>query len=212
MKYPTYIVLVRHGTTPTTGKELPGRKPGLYLSEAGIKEARAAGEIIKEAFPKSVAVIYSSPLERARQTADEIAAKLSTKVVTEDNLLECDFGRFTGRKLNDLYKIKAWSQLHRNPGGFRFPQGESFVEMETRMKAFLESCLKTHSGKTVVLVSHADPIKVLINFALGLHINNFQRLVISPASVSVLSYEDRLAPGRLLALNLKSSLKESISA
>ncbi len=212
MKSSTYIILVRHGSTPTTGKILPGRKLGLNLSDQGVEEAKIAGQIIKDAFGKKVAAIYSSPLERALQTANQISLQLSVLVTPNDNLLECDFGKFTGRQLKDLYKTKAWGDLHRNPSGFRFPQGESFVEMENRMKTFLEYCLRSHTGKVVVLVSHADPIKALLNFALGMHINNFQRLVISPASISVLSYENNVSQGRLLALNLKSSLKESISA
>jgi probable phosphoglycerate mutase len=212
MKTPTHIILVRHGTTPTTGKVLPGRRPGLNLSEKGLDDAKKAGKIIFDAFKNKVAAVYSSPLERALQTAEQIAAILKKEVIIEDKLIECDFGKYTGRNLKDLYKIKNWDQLHKNPASFRFPDGESFLEMEYRMKMFLDYCLENQRGKSVVLVSHADPIKILVNFALGMHLNCFQRLVITPASITVLSYPEPFGLAQLLALNLKSSLKESIGA
>ena len=128
---PTVVLLVRHGQTPTTGKLLPGRAPGLHLAEAGVQQALRAAERI--AALKSVDAIYASPLERARETAAPIAAARNLKVRIDKGLLECDFGDWTGRELSDLYKLPEWTTVQRAPSTFRFPGGESFPEMQARM-------------------------------------------------------------------------------
>jgi probable phosphoglycerate mutase len=132
--------------------------------------------------------IYASPLERARETAAPIAKALKQKVIINKGLLECDFGDWTGEELAKLMKLPEWSNVQRAPSTFRFPKGESFTEMQTRMVSTLDDLRKKHSGGVVICVSHADPIKAAVAHAMGTHIDLFQRIVISTCSVTAVSY------------------------
>jgi len=183
---PTLVLMVRHGRTPTTGKVLPGRAPGLNLSADGIAEAERVAERI--AAIAKVDAVYASPLERARQTAAPIGRALGKKVVIHNGLLECDFGAWTGASLTSLMKKKEWTTVQKAPSTFRFPNGESFTEMQTRMVSALDDIRSHHPGKVVVCVSHADPIKAAVAHAMGTHLDLFQRIVISTCSVSAVSY------------------------
>lgn len=188
MAKPTLVLLVRHGTTPTTGKILPGRARGLRLAESGKEQARRVAERVAEL--GTIAAIYSSPLERARETASPIARALGKPVRIERGLLECDFGDWTGQSLRRLMKNPEWATVQRAPSMFRFPHGESFVEMQTRMVDAIDRIRRRHAGKTVVCVSHADPIKALVAHATGTPLDLFQRLVISTCSVTAILYTD----------------------
>ncbi|MEY4795744.1 MAG: hypothetical protein RLZZ105_170 [Actinomycetota bacterium] len=178
--------MVRHGKTPSTGKLLPGRAKGLHLSDTGKQEALVVAERLSKI--KKVAAIYASPLERARETAAPIAKALKQKVIINKGLLECDFGDWTGEELAKLMKLPEWSNVQRAPSTFRFPKGESFTEMQTRMVSTLDDLRKKHSGGVVICVSHADPIKAAVAHAMGTHIDLFQRIVISTCSVTAVSY------------------------
>ncbi len=180
------VCFVRHGTTPTTGTILPGRAKGLHLAARGREEARAVGERL--AAVGSVKALYSSPLERARETAAAISAAVGVRVATERLLIECDFGEWTGAELARLRKLPEWSAVQRHPSGFRFPGGESFVELQGRMARAVQALRARHPGEVVVAVSHADPIKIAVGDALGVPLDLVQRTVISPCSVSVVAY------------------------
>ena len=182
----TTILLVRHGQTPSTGKILPGRAAGLHLAETGVAQARKAAERIGEL--KQVDALYTSPLERARETAAPIAKITGQRARVERGLLECEFGEWTGAKLSDLRKKPEWDAVQRHPSGFRFPSGESFTEMQTRMTSALDRLAAAHRGETIVAVSHADPIKAAVAQALGTHLDLFQRIVISTCSVTAVAY------------------------
>jgi probable phosphomutase (TIGR03848 family) len=182
----TLFLLVRHGLTPTTGKILPGRAPGLHLADTGQAQAQAAADRI--AALERVDAIYSSPLERARETAAPIAKTRGLKVRVDKGLLECDFGEWTGAELKKLMKLPEWNTVLRAPSTFRFPGGESFTQMQTRMVTTLERLRVAHEGGVVVCVSHADTVKAAVSHAMGTHIDLFQRIVISPCSISAISY------------------------
>ena len=205
MAKPTLVLLVRHGTTPTTGKILPGRARGLHLAESGKEQARRAAERIAEL--GAIAAIYSSPLERARETAAPIAGALRKPVRIERGLLECDFGDWTGQSLRRLMKKPEWATVQRAPSMFRFPDGESFVEMQTRMADAVDRIRRRHAGKTVVCVSHADPIKALVAHATGTPLDLFQRIVISTCSVTAIMYTDS-SPIVLTVNSTGASLKD----
>ncbi|MFN5841269.1 MAG: MSMEG_4193 family putative phosphomutase [Acidimicrobiaceae bacterium] len=182
----TLILLVRHGQTPTTGKILPGRAAGLHLADAGVQKAHRVAERIAE-LPR-IDAIYASPLERARETAAPIAKALKQRVKIDKGLLECDFGDWTGAELGKLMKKPEWSTVQKAPSTFRFPNGESFTEMQTRMVTALDRIRAAHPGGTVVCVSHADPIKAAVAHAMGTHLDLFQRIVIGTCSVSAVAY------------------------
>jgi len=200
----TLILLVRHGRTPTTGQVLPGRARGLHLSDEGRRQAEAAAERLSAL--ERVDAIYASPLERAKETAAPIAKKLGLRVRTERGLLECDFGAWTGGKLKVLARKPEWRTVQRWPSGFRFPGGESFAEMHTRIVDTLQRLAAAHPGGRVVAVSHADPIKAAVADAAGSHLDQFQRIVISTCSVSALLY----GPGgpTVLCVNSLGDLRE----
>jgi probable phosphomutase (TIGR03848 family) len=183
---PTTVLLVRHGQTPTTGKVLPGRAPGLHLADKGREQADAAAERI--AALEKITGVYASPLERTRETAAPIAKRLGLRVRTERGLLECDFGDWTGAELKKLYKLPEWRTVQSYPSGFRFPAGESFAEMQARIGGAIGKLVSLHPGETIVAVSHADPIKAAVALALGSHLDLFQRIVISPCSISAVVY------------------------
>ena len=177
---------MRHGQTPTTGAVLPGRAPGLHLADAGTQQAQRVAERIAEL--KTVDAIYASPLERARETAAPIAAARGMKVQIDRGIVECDFGEWTGAELKALMKLPEWTTVQRAPSTFRFPGGESFTEMQSRMVTAVDKLRAKHPGGTIVCVSHADPIKALVAHAMGTHLDLFQRIVISTCSVSAIAY------------------------
>lgn len=180
------MLFVRHGKTPTTGSTLPGRAKGLHLAEEGRAQAEAVAARLGEL--ARVDAVYASPLERTRETAAPIAKARGLKVQVERGLLECDFGEWTGSQLKDLMKLPAWRTVQRYPSGFRFPGGESFTEMQGRITGAVASLVARHEGGVVIAVSHADPIKAAVADALGTHLDLFQRIVISPCSVTAVAY------------------------
>ena len=142
---PTLVVLVRHGQTATTGTILPGRAPGLHLSDKGKEQAVAVATRLA-ALPK-VDAIYASPLERTRETAAPIAKARKMRVRIDKGLLEADFGDWTGRELKALFKQPEWQTVQRYPSGFRFPGGESFAEMQTAHHGRARSHRRSSPGR-----------------------------------------------------------------
>lgn len=183
---PTVVLFVRHGQTPTTGKKLPGRAPGLHLADKGVAQAEAAGDRI--AALGSVTAIYASPMERTQETAAPIAKACKLRVRTHKGLIEADFGAWTGKNLSALRKLPEWETVQKYPSGFRFPKGESFPEMQTRMTGAVTELVAKHPGETIVAVSHADTIKAAVADAAGTPLDLFQRIVISPCSISAVMY------------------------
>lgn len=181
----TVVCLVRHGTTATTGKVLPGRARGLHLSDQGRAEAAKAGEALSS---MTVSALYSSPLERTRETALAISDRVGKPVLAERGLIECDFGTWTGENLAQLRKLPEWQTVQRWPSGFRFPGGESFVELQSRLTDTIGRICDDHPGEVVVAVSHADCIKVVLASVLGVPLDLFQRIVVAPCSISTVVY------------------------
>jgi probable phosphomutase (TIGR03848 family) len=204
---PTLVLLVRHGTTPTTGKKLPGRAAGLHLSPKGVAQADAVAARIAT-LAKAPSAVYASPLERTRETAAPIAAALGLRVRTVRDLIEVDVGAWTEHSLRRLNKTKEWAGVHRWPGGFRFPGGESFAEMSVRSMDAVLGLVAQHAGETIVAVSHADPIKAVVAGSAGIPLDLMQRLVISPCSVSALLFTQ--GGPAVLCVNSMGSLGELV--
>jgi len=191
----TLLLLVRHGETPTTGVVLPGRAPGLHLSDRGRAQADRVAERLSGL---SVDALYSSPLERACETAEPTAARTGLGVKHDDGLLECDFGEWTGSAIADLAALPEWQTVQHSPSAFRFPAGESFPEMQARIVGAMEALRDAHAGGVAVCFSHADPIKAAVAHALGTPLDLFQRIVISPGSVSAISFVEGQDPAVLM--------------
>ncbi len=167
---------------------LPGRAKGLHLGDEGLAQAARAAERIAGLGKRKVKAVYASPMERTRETAAPIGEALGLRVKIERGLIEADFGAWTGKKLSDLAKKPEWQQVQRYPSGFRFPDGESFAEMQQRMVTTVSKLVQAHPGQTIVAVSHADPIKALVANAMGTHLDLFQRISVGPCSISAVLY------------------------
>jgi probable phosphomutase (TIGR03848 family) len=178
----TRLVLARHAVTAQTGPLLSGRAPGIDLSDRGREQAEALG---KRLAVIPVHAVYASPIERTTQTAQAVAQHHGLPVLALPGVIEADYGEWTGGKLAELAKTDLWKVVQRSPSRARFPGGESLAEMQLRMVSALEAVVADHPGEIVVVVSHADPIKAAIAHYTGVHLDLFQRIVVSPASVTV---------------------------
>lgn len=178
---------------------MPGRAPGLHLSDQGRAEAARAAERVAALPAGTVSAVYASTLERAQETAEAIAGAVGLPVLDEPSLVDQDPGEWTGQELKALNKLPEWRRLQQWPAGFRFPGGESFSELRARVASVVEGLRVRHPGGAVVAVSHADPIKVAVGEALGAPLDHLDRIAISPASISVVAYAP--AGAAVLAVN-----------
>lgn len=195
----TTILLIRHALNDyVSQKKLAGWLPGIHLNEKGRAQAEALAASLGEF---KVTGLYASPLERAVETAAPIGERQGLEVVERPGLGEVRYGRWQGRTLKSLRKLKSWSIIQHTPSLASFPEGESFPQAQARIVAELEVLRKQHSSKNDVIacVSHSDIIKLAIAHFLGLPLDLFQRLTVSPASVSMLSVGK--AHSRLVVLN-----------
>jgi 2,3-bisphosphoglycerate-dependent phosphoglycerate mutase len=199
------VILARHGRTEANATgTLAGRSKGVRLDQRGVDQARAAAARL-DGLP--LAAVVTSPLERCRQTARLLAEGRALRVESDRGLLECDYGEWTGRQLKDLAKQPLWKTVQANPSAARFPGGESMAAMSARAVAAVrqrDARVEEEAGADAVwlAVSHGDIIKAVLADALGLHLDCFQRIVVDPASLSVVRYTPRRS--YVLAMNTGS--------
>ena len=184
------LLLIRHGENDyvKTGK-LAGRLPGVHLNERGQKQAEALGDALKDVPIKAV---YSSPLERAMETATPIAFARKLQIIQEPDLMEADIGKWQGKSWKVLRLTKVWKIVQNSPSRFRFPDGESFLEMQARISRALERMIEAHNKPQdiVVAVFHADPLKLAVSHFLGLPLDHFQRLSCDTGSLTAIHASD----------------------
>ncbi|MDX1620964.1 MAG: MSMEG_4193 family putative phosphomutase [Nitriliruptorales bacterium] len=186
------LLLVRHATTVATGKRLGGWTPGVHLDEAGQQQAERVADHL-EGLP--VAAVYASPLERTQETARPIARRHGLRVRTRKDIGEVDYGAWTDKPLGQLRRRKLWKVIQQTPSRFAFPDGESIRGAQLRAVDAIDGLLADHDeDEVVVAVSHADIIKAVLAFHLGMPLDTFQRLVISPASVSTIVLREHAPP------------------
>ena len=183
----TLLLLVRHGHTPTAGKILTGWSRGVHLTERGREQARALAERL-DGVP--VQAIYSSPLERCRETAAPLARARGLEVRTRRDLLEVDYGEWTGRSIRQLERTKLWGSVQRSPSSVRFPGGETLRGVQARSVDAVRAIAEEHLGGTVVIVTHADVVRLLLADLAGMHLDLYQRLAVEPGSVSAVTLHD----------------------
>ena len=184
------LLLVRHGLTALTGPVLSGRTPGVHLDDRGTKQAEAVAARIA-ALP--LAAIVTSPLERCAETASAIRAAQGKQLdlQVDERLIECDYGDWTGKPLKDLAKDPVWKVVQTQPSAARFPAGESLTEVSARAVAAVRDWNARLPAEAIwVACSHGDVIKSVLADALGLHLDQFQRIVVDPCSVSIVRYTD----------------------
>jgi probable phosphoglycerate mutase len=179
------VMLIRHGENEYVKKgKLAGRLPGVHLNEKGREQAEKLAEALAK---QPVKAIYSSPLERTLETAEPIAKALDLKVVKRKGLLELDFGKWEDKSLKVLATRKLWRTVQGAPSRMRFPEGESFAEAQNRIVNEIDELCSMHKPREMfICVGHSDMIKLAVAYFVGMPLDQFQRLVVSPASVTTL--------------------------
>ena len=181
------ILLVRHGENDYVKKgRLAGRLPGVHLNDKGREQAQAVAEKLSGAAIKAV---YSSPMERAMETAEPIAKALGLDVVVRQGLIEVDVGEWQDKKLKGLKRLKIWRKVQQMPSVMRFPGGETFAQAQHRITQELQTLADQHEPKDIIVcVSHSDPIKLAVSYFIGQPLDLFQRLSVMPASITALYF------------------------
>jgi probable phosphomutase (TIGR03848 family) len=192
----TVVLLVRHGETDAAGKRLTGWSRGVHLNARGREEAV---RLIERLDGIGLDAVYTSPLERCRETIAPLARRRGLSVFARRGLIEVDYGEWTGRTISQLRRTRLWRVVQRSPSTVRFPEGESLLEVQARAVAELDLIAAAHPKATVAVVTHADVIKLLIAHLVGMHADHLQRLVVDPASVTVVTLNDGVA--RLVKVN-----------
>ena len=199
------LLLVRHAVTEATGRRLSGSTPGIHLSPEGEAQAERLAERLAAL---RLDAVYASPLERCVETARAIAQPRRLLVRPIPELEEVGYGRWTGRSLAQLTRTALWKKVQQSPSSVRFPGGETLVEAQRRGVSALEMLAARHQTGTVAAVSHADLIRLALAHYAGVHIDLFQRIVVSPASVSAVLLGDRIP--RILRVNDTGSLEDLV--
>ncbi|MDQ2807690.1 MAG: histidine phosphatase family protein [Chloroflexota bacterium] len=194
----TYILLLRHGQNDLVEKhQLAGWLPNVHLNATGQEQATALAARLAHL---TLTALYSSPLSRCLETAGPIAQGHNLAIQEVPELGEVRYGDWEGQKTDELAKLPAWQQVQHFPSRLRFPQGEALREVQFRAVQALEQLAAQQPKAIIAVVSHADLIKLLLAHYLGVHIDLFQRIVIAPASASVLDLTDT-GTVRILRIN-----------
>lgn len=183
----TTFLLVRHALHGYGGERIAGRQPDVHLSPDGVVQAERLSERLAGLPIKAV---YASPLERTRETAQAVAAKLGLTPQIQEELIELGFGDWTGQALAELRGIEKWKQFNAFRSGTRAPNGELMLETQGRIVGLMTRLRERHPNEMVALVSHGDVIKSAVAYFLGVPLDLFLRIEISPASVSVVAVAD----------------------
>jgi probable phosphoglycerate mutase len=179
----TQLLLIRHAVNDVMkAKRLAGWMPDVHINEEGRQQAQALAERLCHL---QIKAIYSSPLDRTRETAEPLAQALKLDVHVREGLGEVQYGEWTGRPLEELSKLDEWKIVQRYPSGMRFPGGETLRDMQQRVVNELDAIARDHPRDIVAVFSHADVIKAALAHYMGMHLDLFQRIVIEPTSVSV---------------------------
>lgn len=183
----TRFLLIRHALTDAVGKHLSGRAEGVYLNEAGRRQAEA---LAKRLAAVKIDAIYTSPLERAFQTAEAVANAHSLQAVVAEDFNEIDFGEWTNCNFDELMRNEAFHRFNKFRSCTRIPGGELMAEAQLRFVKGMERLYAEHANETVAIVSHADIVKACICYYAGIAIDLFARIEIAPASVSIIEMFD----------------------
>ena len=192
----TLFYLIRHGEHDLLGRELVGRRPGVRLNEKGRAQARRLADALAK---RPLAAVLSSPLERARETAEPIAARHGRSVVLSPAIEEIDFGDWTGRSFGELDKDPHWQSFNCHRSSTTIPGGELLLEVQARVVRLIEDLSEEHPEGHLVLVSHGDVIRSALLHYLGMPLDFIHRLEVGPASLSTLMLSKGVP--RVLALN-----------
>jgi probable phosphomutase (TIGR03848 family) len=183
----TLLLLVRHGHTPTAGKVLTGWERGVHLTERGRGQAE---ELARRLDGVPIDAVYSSPLERCRETAAPLSRARGIATRVHRGLIETGYGDWTGRSIPQLRRTKLWRTLQHTPSAIRFPGGETLRDVQARALDAVETIAGAHADATVVVVTHADVVRLLLAHFAGVHLDLFERFIVEPASISAIAIHD----------------------
>jgi len=181
----TQLLLIRHAVNDfvKTGK-LAGWTPGVHLNDEGRAQAEALGARLADA---AIQHIYSSPLERTMETAEAIQRHHPhLSIIQHEGIGEVRYGDWEGKSIASLQMRKMWHVVQEYPSRAVFPNGETLRGVQARAVEAIEALVAKHPRDLIVVVSHADLIKLVLAHYLGMHLDNFQRLIVSPASINSL--------------------------
>jgi probable phosphomutase (TIGR03848 family) len=179
------LLLIRHALTPHVGNRLSGWSSGVHLSDEGRAQAARLAERLHDV---QIDAVYSSPLDRALETAQPVARDHKLRVRQREEMGEVKYGELEGKSLKTLAKGKIWSRLRAWPSDVRFPGGESLRETQARAVAAIERLRAEHVNQVVAVVSHGDWIRLSVAHYLGVHIDLYRRINVDPASVSAILF------------------------
>jgi probable phosphomutase (TIGR03848 family) len=183
----TTFLLIRHGVTAITGKIITGRLPGYPLTEEGRRQVEGVAERLAGV---PISAIYSSPIERALESAAPLAARLGLDVQISTAFTEIDYGEWTGSAIVDLQKSAEWQAFNRMRSTSRPPGGESILDIQGRTAAEVERLCALHPDQTLAIFSHGDPIRAVLLHALGMSCDLLHRIQVAPASISIVQMAD----------------------
>ena len=192
----TRFLLIRHGNTDAVGKRLAGRTKGVHLNEEGKEQVQKLSARLKGL---TISALYSSSLERALETAEPISRLLNLRIIVNDDFLELDFGDWTNKMIDEVKNDPQFNRFNIFRSSARIPGGELMPEAQLRIINGMQKLCGQHEGETIAIVSHGDIIKAAITYYAGIHLDLFQRIEISPASVRIVEVFDDTA--RILVVN-----------
>jgi probable phosphoglycerate mutase len=198
----TKIILIRHATTDSVGKRLSGRMTGVHLNEEGRQQANSLAERLAGL---QINEIHSSPLERATQTAEPLAKSLQLTTIINEDFLEMNFGEWTNKSFEELKNDNQFQLFNTFRSSTRIPGGESMMEAQTRIVTGIHKLVSKHPNQNIAVFSHSDMIKSAIAHFAGIHLDMFQRIEISPASVSIIEFYDEAI--RIIVVNHTGNIK-----
>ncbi|HUA59671.1 MAG TPA: histidine phosphatase family protein [Verrucomicrobiae bacterium] len=192
----TTFLLIRHGETDAVGREIMGWRPGWHLNANGREQAKRLADRLAH---RSLQAIYTSPLERAVETAAILAAPHELEPRQDADFAEVRFGQWEGVKIGELDQREDLRRYYQFRSGVRPPGGELLGEVQTRVVRKLQALAAVHDGAEVAVVSHGDALRSALAFYLGIPLDMILRFEISPASLSVLEVSEWGA--RLMSMN-----------
>lgn len=202
----TILLLIRHGENDVMLRRLAGRMPGVILNEKGRRQALELAEALTQV---PLNAVYSSPLERAVETARPLAERHHLEVQDRPALMEADYGEWQGKTYKQLGRMNKWKGIAQKPSQIRFPGGESFIEVQQRAVSELDGLVRewqlpetaeTKQEQVVAVVTHADIISLSLTHYLNMALDDFLRLSIAPASISIVQYDGTGLP-KVIGIN-----------
>ena len=202
----TTFLLLRHAhSVANKAGILAGQLEGIGLSKDGIAQVNKLTSSFENL---KIDQIISSPMQRCLETVEGIARSKRKRISIDERLIEMNYGSWSGKKLSKLSRMKEWKVIQTKPSAFRFPQGESFKELEERIESLLKDLSRKYPKETILIITHGDIVKIAASLTVGSGLNNFQKFAVDPCSLTTLSWGSKAR--MLLTFNQKIvSIKSS---